>query len=99
AVLGNLDGAWQFLEKHTLRGMDYWRSSRVVAKGDTINEFPFFSTIHGDLHPHFMVLPVAILLLAALLDERLFPSRPSDPPAPPWPDLRAWALVSALLAA
>src|SRR5690606_36986574 len=53
----------------------------------------------GDLHPHFMVLPVAILLLAALLDERLFPSRPSDPPAPPWPDLRAWALVSALLAA
>ena len=78
AFLGNLDGAWQFLEKGTLRGMDYWRSSRVVAKGDTINEFPFFSTIHGDLHPHFMVLPVSILLLAALLDERLFPSRPED---------------------
>ncbi len=99
AVLGNLDGAWQFLEKGTLRGMDYWRSSRVVAKGDTINEFPFFSTIHGDLHPHFMVLPVAILLLAALLDERLFPSRAADPPMRPWPDVRAWAVVSALLAA
>ena len=78
AFLGNLDGFLQFLERGTLRSMDYWRSSRVVAKGDTINEFPFFSTIHGDLHPHFMVLPVGILLLAILLDERLFPSRADE---------------------
>ena len=99
AVLGNLDGAWQFLEKGTLRGMDYWRSSRVVAKGDTINEFPFFSTIHGDLHPHFMVLPVGILLLAALLDERLFPSRPEDQPTNPWRALLPWAVVTFILAA
>jgi YYY domain-containing protein len=70
ALLGNLDGFLQLVEKGTLRGMDYWRSSRVVAKGDTINEFPFFSTIHGDLHPHFMVLPVGITLLALLLDDR-----------------------------
>ncbi|HSP99777.1 MAG TPA: DUF2298 domain-containing protein [Candidatus Dormibacteraeota bacterium] len=99
AFLGNLDGAWQFLEKGTLRGMDYWRSSRIVAKGDTINEFPFFSTIHGDLHPHFMVLPVGILLLAALLDERLFPSRPEDAPTNPWRALVPWAVVTFLLAA
>jgi YYY domain-containing protein len=98
SVLGNLDGAWQFLEKGTLRGMDYWRSSRVVAKGDTINEFPFFSTIHGDLHPHFMVLPVGILLLAALLDERLFPSCPSDPPPNPWRALLPWVAVTFVLA-
>jgi len=99
AMLGNLDGAWQFLQKGTLRGMDYWRSSRVVADGDTINEFPFFSTIHGDLHPHFMVLPVGILLLAALLDERLFPSRtPAEPPGP-WRALAPWALVTFVLAA
>ena len=98
SFLGNLDGAWQFLEKGTLRGMDYWRSSRVVAKGDTINEFPFFSTIHGDLHPHFMVLPVGILLLAALLDERLFPSRPEDAPTNPWRAVVPWAVVTFLLA-
>lgn len=98
ALLGNLDGAWQFLEKGTLRGMDYWRSSRVVDKGDTINEFPFFSSIHGDLHPHFMVLPVGILLLAALLDERLFPSRPEAAPANPWRALLPWAVVTVLLA-
>src|SRR5690606_34759259 len=70
AILGNLDGAQQVLEKGTWRGMDVWRSSRVVGRGDTINEFPFFSTIHGDLHPHFIVLPIAIVFLAALLDER-----------------------------
>lgn len=69
ALIGNLDGFLQLLEKGTLRGMDYWRSSRVVARGDTINEFPFFSTIHGDLHPHFIVLPVGITFLALLLED------------------------------
>ncbi|MGD9762690.1 MAG: DUF2298 domain-containing protein [Candidatus Binatia bacterium] len=97
AILGNLDGAWQFLEKGTLRGMDYWRSSRVVADGDTINEFPFFSTIHGDLHPHFMALPVGILLIAVLLDERLFPSRQPDVPQGPWRTFLPWAVVTFVL--
>ncbi len=97
--LGNLDGAWQLIQKGTLRGMDYWRSSRVVAKGDTINEFPFFSTIHGDLHPHFMVLPVGILLLALLVDERAFPSRPEDAPTNPWRALLPWVAVTFVFAA
>ncbi len=74
-VLGNLDGAMQVWEHGALTPIDYWRSSRIVAHGDTINEFPFFSTIHGDLHPHFMVLPVTGLLLAILLDRKLFPRR------------------------
>jgi YYY domain-containing protein len=99
AFLGNLDGFLQLLEKGTLRSMDYWRSSRVVAKGDTINEFPFFSTIHGDLHPHFMVLPVSILLLAILLDERLFPSRVDEVPRSPWRSLVPFALVTFVLGA
>ena len=94
AFLGNLDGFLQFLERGTLRSMDYWRSSRVVAKGDTINEFPFFSTIHGDLHPHFLVLPVSILLLGILLDEQLFPSRPTPPPQNPWRAIVPFALVT-----
>ena len=67
-VIGNLDGFLQLWEKHGLTQFDYWRSSRVIAHGDTINEFPYFTTIHGDLHPHFIVLPVTILLLALLLD-------------------------------
>jgi YYY domain-containing protein len=99
AFLGNLDGFLQFLEKGTLRGMDYWRSSRVVAKGDTINEFPFFSTIHGDLHPHFMVLPVGIMLLGILLDEQLFPSNPEAVPRSPWRAIVPFALVAFVLGA
>ncbi len=94
ALIGNLDGFLQFLEKGTVHGMDYWRSSRVVARGDTINEFPYFSTIHGDLHPHFMVLPVGIFLLAILLDERLFPSRPEEQPAGAWRAVAPWLLVT-----
>ncbi len=98
-MLGNLDGFLQFVEKGTVRGMDYWRSSRVVARGDTINEFPFFSTIHGDLHPHFMVLPVSIMLLGILLDERLFPSRADEQPVGPWRALIPWAVVTFVLGA
>lgn len=98
ALLGNLDGFLQFLQRGTVRGMDYWRSSRVVARGDTINEFPFFSTIHGDLHPHFLVLPVSLLLLAVLLDERLFPSRPPDAgEGRPWRAVLPFALVAFVL--
>jgi YYY domain-containing protein len=94
AVLGNLDGFLQFVEKGTVRGMDYWRSSRVVARGDTINEFPYFSTIHGDLHPHFMVLPVSIVLLGILLDEKLFPSRSDAQPRDTWSSWGPYALVA-----
>jgi YYY domain-containing protein len=87
-VLGNLDGFLQLLERGRLTGMDVWRSSRVVGRfldptgrdATTINEFPFFSTIHGDLHPHFMVFPVSILLIGILLDEKLFPSTEASQP-------------------
>lgn len=71
-LIGNLDGFLQVLEKGTLIGLDYWRSSRVVAQGDTINEFPYFTAIHGDLHPHYIVLPVALLMLALLADPERF---------------------------
>jgi len=52
-----------------------WRSSRIVCDGlrvyndcprpavETINEFPYFSFLLGDLHPHVMALPVTIAVL------------------------------------
>jgi len=67
-VVANIDAFFQWWEKGTLYHLDYWRSTRVVGGGDTINEFPFFTVVHGDLHPHFIVLPVTLLLLALLLD-------------------------------
>lgn len=52
-----------------------WRASRIVCDGsrvdnlcpspstETINEFPFFSFLLGDLHPHVMALPYTIVVL------------------------------------
>lgn len=44
----------------------WWRASRIVptTQPDGINEFPFFSFLLGDLHPHFMALPVDVLVVA-----------------------------------
>ena len=51
--------------------MWWWRATRVIGAFDggqtldyTIHEFPFFSFILGDLHPHVMSLPFVILFLA-----------------------------------
>ncbi len=51
----------------------WWQSSRVVQdfdfngvnKGDIIDEFPFFSFLLADLHPHVLALPFAFLAIAA----------------------------------
>lgn len=67
-VIANLDAFFQYWSKGSIYHLDYWASTRVVGKGDTINEFPFFTVVHGDLHPHFIVFPVTILLLGLLLD-------------------------------
>lgn len=54
----------------------WWRASRVVGQVDpdtgasldyTINEFPFFSFLLGDLHPHVMALPFFLLVVGVAL--------------------------------
>jgi YYY domain-containing protein len=42
---------------------------------ETINEFPFFSLLLGDLHPHLMALPFTIAALALALNLALLPCR------------------------
>ena len=64
-IFGNLDGLIQILERGgELFPFDWWRSSRVIP--DTINEFPYFSFLLGDLHAHFMSIPFVVLLLGLL---------------------------------
>ena len=64
--IGNLDAARQFvLERKTIASFDYWRSTRVVPH--TINEFPFFSLLHGDLHPHVSALVIVVALIGVAL--------------------------------
>jgi len=71
-VFGNLDGFLQLIETRGLTGFNYFRSTRIVGGDSTINEFPFFTAIHGDLHPHYLVFPVQLLLFGLLLDPERF---------------------------
>lgn len=51
ALVDGVDGAWY---SH----YDFWRSSRIVA--GTINEFPAFSLVLGDLHAHLCGLVLSL---------------------------------------
>ncbi|MDA0137968.1 DUF2298 domain-containing protein [Solirubrobacter deserti] len=70
AVLGNLAGvrAWMNAEDPP---SDYawFDPSRVIP--DTINEFPAFSFILGDLHAHVIALPFTVLAIAFALQVAL----------------------------
>ena len=49
----------------------WWRASRVIP--GAINEFPMFSFILGDLHPHVMSLPFIFLATGGVLNAFLTP--------------------------
>lgn len=72
-VASNPDGFLRVLRAGTLAPQQFWwwwPSSRVLHSGcgqECIDEFPQFSFMLGDLHPHVMVLPLAVLALALAL--------------------------------
>jgi YYY domain-containing protein len=56
-------------------GVLYWRASRVLADyslnggfREVIDEFPFFSYLLGDLHPHVLAMPFAMLMIGLALN-------------------------------
>lgn len=63
---GNLDALRQVIEQRGIRSaaFDFWRSRSVIDY--TINEFPYFSSIWADLHPHVINFPIVALLLTLL---------------------------------
>jgi len=73
-----------------------WRSSRIVCDGvrvdnrcsfpstETINEFPFFSFLLGDLHPHLMALPYTIVAVALAWNLALRALEPTGAPERGW---------------
>ena len=68
-VVGNLDGLWQAIAQWTAvlahrapPPFDYWASSRVIPY--TINEFPYWSFLYADLHPHLIDLAVVVCIIA-----------------------------------
>lgn len=75
-----VDGGW------------WWRSSRVIPNipPDGITEFPYFSFLLGDLHPHYVAIPL-VLLVVALAAVRWID-------AEGWPDLPSLLLGGVALA-
>jgi hypothetical protein len=65
-MLGNLDGVKQVLVTKTMENFNWWTPSRVIP--DTINEFPFFSFLLGDMHPHMLAIPFVVTALALALN-------------------------------
>ncbi|VVB52980.1 Uncharacterised protein [uncultured archaeon] len=72
-IAGNLVGFFQladiFRKENALNNMlsfNYWTSSRVIP--DTINEFPYFSFLQGDLHPHMISITFQLLVILLLLN-------------------------------
>ncbi|PZS02146.1 MAG: hypothetical protein DLM69_04295, partial [Candidatus Chloroheliales bacterium] len=63
--------AWDKIWNQQLYGNIGWDSSRIIKDTlngvpgavDTINEFPAFSYVLADLHPHVMALPLTMLAL------------------------------------
>ncbi|MET1124234.1 MAG: DUF2298 domain-containing protein [Archaeoglobaceae archaeon] len=49
-------------------GSYYWNATRVIE--GTINEFPYFSFIHADLHAHVIAIPLVLLLFVSLQKRR-----------------------------
>ena len=97
---GNLTGAMDAWYGGFAKEFDYWHASRVIASGNTINEFPFFTFFHADLHPHLTAFPFYI---AAFVVAHRYLQIPPEPLPSPWKmsDLlrKAWPpLLLALLA-
>ncbi len=61
-IAGNFDGLAQLLQGR--QSIDWWHASRVIP--GTITEPPWFSALHGDLHPYLLALAPSLTILAAV---------------------------------
>ena len=79
----------------SLPAFDYWyQATRVIPF--TINEFPFFSYLFADLHPHMMAIPFTITALVLVVG-RLFAPEGLPTARPARTGAAAWLVALALV--
>lgn len=79
-MLRTADGLLKALRgERVFEAFNYWNPSRVIP--DTINEFPYWSYLFADLHPHTIGIPFTLLVLGLSLG-LLKQARPRPMPLP-----------------
>ncbi len=74
-------GTWRAVVDWRMPPLDaYWTPTRVI--GGTVNEFPYFSMLFADLHPHMMAIPFSLLAMVIALGIVASHVWPEDRPAP-----------------
>jgi len=77
-VVGIATGVWNaIMHRHELPTDAFWASSRVI--DGTVNEFPYWTFLFSDLHPHLIAIPFAITALILALGVLRAPSWPPEP--------------------
>lgn len=79
-----MSGLIHVINGETLATYNYWDPTRVIPA--TINEFPFFSFLFADLHPHMIGIPFTVLFLSLAYnwlrpDEHRASQQPPEEPA------------------
>ena len=65
-LAGLIGGVGRVVLGTPLPGYDYWAASRVIP--NTINEFPFWTFLFADLHPHLIAVPFGLVLVGLALN-------------------------------
>lgn len=72
-IAGNLAGFFQLIDilrkenaVNNIIYFNYWPGSRIIP--GTINEFPYFSFLQGDLHPHMISITFQLMVIILVLN-------------------------------
>ncbi|HEX8919255.1 MAG TPA: DUF2298 domain-containing protein [Chloroflexota bacterium] len=66
-------GLWQALvQRQPLPPFDFWESTRILPPvGMSISEFPYFTYLFADLHPHLIAYPITVAVAALAVNQAL----------------------------